>query len=109
MKWKEGRQGSRYFNKLLAQGKTWDCYLLKYPTGSYISLHKDFVDKGLEHHRINFTFWRAKEGGIFFKDTKHSTKRYQYFRPDKVLHGVSKVEEGTRYVLSIGWVKNGNN
>jgi Rps23 Pro-64 3,4-dihydroxylase Tpa1-like proline 4-hydroxylase len=113
MQWKEGRQGTGYFNKLLLQGKTWDCYLLKYPEGSFIPKHTDPVEDNKEHHRINFTFWRAKSGGQFVLHDRGlkilGHQRFAHFRPDIEPHSVRRVNEGTRYVLSIGWVKNGNN
>jgi len=28
------------------------------------------------------------------------------FRPDKYSHSVSKIEQGNRYILSLGWIRN---
>lgn len=105
--WEKGRQGTGYLKMKIASGKTWDCYLLKYPKGTMIGEHLDPVP-GREHHRINFTFKRAN-GGWFFKvingECVRFTQRYIKFRPDIETHGVTQVRSGTRYVLSIGWVK----
>lgn len=79
-------------------------YLLKYPTGSLIKPHLDTLAPSLRHYRLNVVIWKAKNGGEFVcKDPIFETDRIKFFRPDKSLHSVKKIREGTRYVLSIGW------
>jgi len=105
--WVEGRQGSGYLKKLLAQGETWDLYLLKFPKGSHVEGHLDPVP-GKAHHRANFVLWRAKKGGEFWcRGRRAGKRRLAIFRPDTMLHGVSRVQRGTRWVLSLGWVTEG--
>jgi len=107
-RWEEGRQQSGYFKMLLAQSKRFkfDCYLLKYTTGSAIKMHTDPVEKG-EHHRINIIVKKSKGGGDFWRKWgKNDGSRFVYFRPDIQEHCVSEITEGSRYVLSIGWIKN---
>ena len=107
-RWEEGRQRSGYFKMLLAQSKRFkfDCYLLKYVKGSIISLHNDPVDEG-EHHRINIIVKKPKRGGHFWcEEGGNNDSRFIYFRPDIHDHCVSEITEGSRYVLSIGWIKN---
>ena len=63
MKWEKGRQeATKSVQKLkLLSGKTWDCYLLKLPSGSEVEPHFDKVE-GKEHHRFNLTLfglWRV--------------------------------------------------
>jgi hypothetical protein len=105
MNWEPGRQGSGYFKKKLFHGKWWDCYVLKYPKGSYIDHHYDPAPEGKEHHRLNIVLKRAN-GGNFYTADGYNYGRMIYFRPDIIRHGVSFVLSGTRYVLSIGWLRN---
>ena len=111
MKWIEGRQGTKYFKcKLLVSERfKFDIYLLKYPTGSYIDPHTDPIENG-EHHRVNVVLNRGYfDGGVFERYYEHKTvfdvHRVNYFRPDLVTHGVTRVTKGTRYTLSIGWIR----
>ena len=107
-RWQRGRQQSGY-DKMLLCGARWpikfDTYLLKFPLGSEIKPHIDKVDSG-KHYRLNIIIKNAHAGGEFIcQDTIFQSKRIKLFRPDLTLHAVSKVEKGTRYLLSIGWVK----
>jgi hypothetical protein len=109
--WKEGRQGSGYWKLKLLESKLlkFDLYILKFPTGSYIDWHRDPAVEGHKHWRLNWIFWKGK-GGQFEaepcdpKDYPISKPRLNMFRPDKVLHCVSKIESSTRYVFSLGWL-----
>lgn len=106
MKWTKGRQGTGYLKKLLLQGRwpvPFDLYLLKYPVDSLINGHKDPAEGG-RHFRINLLLKKATEGGLFWKDDEIKFGRLQFFRPDVSEHGVTKVNAGTRYVLSFGYV-----
>ena len=105
MKWQEGRQGTGYLKKKLLGSNTFDCYLLKYEKGTHIPRHKDPVHVG-RHFRINIELWKASKGGIFeASDIIFKIGIVVMFRPDIYDHSVSKIEEGTRYVLSIGWIR----
>jgi hypothetical protein len=110
MKWQEGRQGSGYQKLKLFESKWLKCdvYLLKFPTGSAIDYHYDQV-KGYQHSRINVILKKAKKGGKFYIEglagyPRFIKSRVVWFRPDIDYHGVTPIEEGTRYVLSIGWL-----
>lgn len=108
MTWEKGRQGTGYLKKLLAQGQSWDLYLLKFPKGSNIDGHTDPVP-GKRHYRANFVLKRARKGGEFWcRGRRAGKKRLAVFRPDIEIHGVSYVQRGTRWVLSLGWVKEGH-
>lgn len=107
-RWVEGRQCTGYYVLTLARfihsPIPFDFYLLKYPVGAYIPLHKDEPGFG-RHYRVNIILKKAKKGGIFWADnTIYSNNRINFFRPDLSSHLVSKVENGTRYVLSFGWI-----
>ena len=82
----------------------WDCYLLRFREGSEIAEHTDPVD-GKRHFRVNMILVEAEEGGVFeCEDPIFETKRLKIFRPDRSPHSVTRVDSGTRYVLSFGWV-----
>lgn len=112
-KWEAGRQNSGYDKILLLS--TWkpfkfqfDVYLLRFPKGSKIDWHTDPVGSHLKHYRLNVFIKHARVGGHFelSKGIKplFGASRIQLFRPDIHPHRVTEVLEGTRYVLSIGWV-----
>jgi hypothetical protein len=108
-RWERGRQKSGY-DKMLLCGAIWpikfDLYLLKFPQGSEIAPHTDKVESG-KHYRLNVVLKNADEGGEFTcKNPIFETSRIKLFRPDICEHQVSKIEKGTRYLVSLGWVKN---
>jgi len=82
-----------------------DCYLLRFRSGAKIPSHIDPVtDK--RHYRLNIIIRKAKQGGKFVcSDPIYSNRRIKLFRPDLSPHAVTKVTKGTRYVVSIGWVR----
>lgn len=105
--WIEGRQGSGYFKLKLLESKLFkfDVYLLKYPVGSYIDVHIDPSPEGYEHHRLNVILKKPKKGGTFVLDHVDQTGRIHKFRPDIQEHNLHRIESGTRWVLSIGWLR----
>lgn len=106
--WEEGRQRTGY-DKLFIAGSNWpipfDCYLLRFKAGAEIPPHTDQVKTG-KHYRLNIVIKKAKAGGEFLCQTAiFQNSRIKFFRPDLAEHSVSKVTSGTRYVLSVGWVR----
>ena len=107
--WEPGRQGGGYFKMLLATSPFplgWDLYLIKFPSGSYISDHQDPVKDG-RHHRLNITLWRPMKGGDFLCEPEGlvlTFGRVVLFRPDVATHSVTEITEGWRLVLSCGFV-----
>lgn len=101
----KGRQGSGY-EKLklwsIEKLKT-DAYIIKYPEGSSITPHTDPVD-GNKHYRLNLVLKRARVGGLFRCSMPILAvgQRLFVFRPDEQEHEVSTIEEGSRWVLSLG-------
>jgi hypothetical protein len=110
MRWEEGRQGSGYYKLKLMESRffKFDMYLLKFPEGSYIETHTDPAPKDHDHHRLNIVLKRAKKGGRFVKSNNIQYGRVFKFRPDIEEHYVEDIEEGTRYVFSVGWLKRNN-
>lgn len=107
LQWKDGRQGSGYAKFLLLTGMfplPFDCYILKYKEGSFISLHVDKVDSG-KHYRLNVVVKAPEKGGVFTcEKCIFKFWRVAFFRPDMYEHAVSKIERGSRYVFSFGFV-----
>ena len=107
MNWVKGRQGTGYekLRLLVSSYFKFDVYLLKFKKGSYIDTHTDPVKEG-RHFRLNIILKNAYEGGEFVcKNTIFSNSFINYFRPDISEHGVTRIDSGVRYVLSIGWIK----
>ena len=101
-RWEEGRQSKNSTNKyfkmkiFISNLFKCDCYLIKYPKGSYILEHKDPSPlEGYGHKRINIILKDCIKGGYFILDGQKQKKSILYkFRPDTQLHAVSEIEEG---------------
>lgn len=110
-RWQDGRQGTGYQRMLLLTASwpvPFDCYLLRYPTGSFIPQHVDPVEPGAQHFRLNVILKRARSGGNFVvKHCLWANSRIKLFRPDQEPHEVLRVTQGERWVLSFGWKKYG--
>ncbi|WP_321394219.1 hypothetical protein [Emcibacter sp.] len=106
--WQRGRQKSGYDKMLLCRAYwpvKFDMYLLRFPEGSEIPLHRDRVDNG-EHYRLNIVLKKSRIGGQFIcNEPIFETDRIKLFRPDISEHKVSRVIRGSRYLLSIGWIR----
>jgi hypothetical protein len=107
-RWQRGRQASGY-DKLLLGGLPWpipcDSYLLRFPCGASVPPHVDRVPSG-RHDRLNIILRPARRGGEFVCARPiYVNRRVKLFRPDVETHSVTRIEEGTRWVLSIGWVR----
>ena len=108
LRWESGRQRSGYDKMLLLHGRwplPFDMYLLRFPQGAEIAPHTDPVTSG-RHYRLNIVLKRALAGGEFVCAAPiYASTRIKLFRPDACEHSVTRVERGSRYVLSIGWVR----
>ena len=104
--WTRGRQGTGYFKRRLLSLRIGSfgtgVFILKFPQGCDVPRHQDPVD-GYSHYRLNIVLQHAERGGEFLCDKPIlNLSRFKLFRPDKSPHSVSRIEKGTRYVLSIG-------
>jgi hypothetical protein len=110
MRWQRGRQGTGYDKLLLLANPLvvpFDLYLLRFPEGTEIPPHQDPVT-GKRHYRLNIILKRSRTGGEFIcSNPIFETKRIKLFRSDVSVHSVTKVQGGSRYVLSLGWVLKG--
>jgi hypothetical protein len=107
-RWQKGRQGTGYDKMLLLTARwplPFDSYLIRYPEGSEIPPHTDPVKAG-KHYRLNVILKSPKSGGEFTcANPIFATKRIKLFRPDVCEHSVTRVVGGSRYVFSLGWVR----
>jgi hypothetical protein len=108
LRWRRGRQETGYDKMLMLQSPwplPFDVYLLRFREGAEIPPHTDPVSSG-RHFRCNIVLKRATVGGDFVCTRPiFATPRIKLFRPDACEHSVTRVARGTRYVLSIGWVR----
>ena len=107
-RWERGRQGGGY-KKMLLMCSQWpmpfDWYLIKFPRGSFIDEHLDEVEGDFKHWRLNITLKRCARGGKFrCAESYINMPLIALFRPDIMEHSVQRIDDGTRYVLSIGWL-----
>lgn len=120
LSWKNGRQkGSSYKVVKLFESQrfNFDIYIIKMEVGDFINPHIDHSPiEDMIHYRLNILLKKPLKGGRFFtidKNTKEKTfyKSFVKFASSEVIHGVTKVISGTRYLLSIGWLndKKGSN
>ena len=98
--WQPGRQGTGYRKWRLAQGRSWDLWLIDYPRGSSIPEHVDPVP-GKRHYRLNLRLWGED---VFEGQALGQLGRLTFFRPDVMPHSVRRVGS-RRLVLSFGWVR----
>ena len=110
-RWQEGRQGTGYDKMLLATARwpvAFDAYLLRFPEGTAVPFHTDPAPAGQRRFRMNVFLRQAKRGGEFVTRSEVgrivSWPRLELFRPDLAEHAVTRVEEGSRLVLSVGWL-----
>jgi hypothetical protein len=81
---------------------SFDAYLLKFPKGCSVMQHKDKVDEGFKHYRMNITVYNAGDGKMNIDGPMIiKTKRIEFFRPDLYEHGLKPISD-TMYMLSFG-------
>ena len=133
VEWEDGRQGSGYRKGYIDSGEElpvagfpgflyefffkqlfpldpkhivgWDTYVLHYPVGSYIAPHKDPMEKGFEHWRMNYVLEHG-DGTFFVHPEQWVPIQAQrgdaiLFRPDILTHSVSQVSV-PRLAVSFG-------
>ena len=83
-----------------------DLYVFHYATHSYLPKHKDPKKYG-KQYRLNIVLRKPKSGGQFWCKGKHFNfnDRIIFFRADSNYHGMTKIEEGSRIILSLGFYR----
>lgn len=104
-RWRPGRRNSGYSKMLLAGGRTWDCWLLRYPVGSEVPLHHDPIP-GRRHYRLNITLLGRADDVELLGTAIARGHRWMLFRPDIVSHRLPTLAR-PRLDISIGWTRPG--
>lgn len=129
--WEEGRQGTGYLKAAVPPNETdlisnlimrslkvldrddplvlsYDCYILKYPPGSFIAQHKDDAPFGSRHCRLNAIISGSPHGGELYIE-RRKVELFPgdayVFRPDIHMHSISPIGKEARYVWSFGVLK----
>ena len=78
--------------------------MFKYKEGSYIPKHKD-PSSNRKVYRLNIVLVKANRGGEFIcpKCLFNFKNRVFLFRADTSYHKVTKIENGQRILLSLGF------
>ena len=106
-KWGNDRFNTGYKILTLAYIKgILDIYLFRYSTNSHLPKHKD-PNKFGRQYRLNIVLWKPDKGGQFWCKGDHFNfkDRIIFFRADSCYHGMTKIEQGTRMILSIGFYR----
>lgn len=109
--WEDGRQNSGYKKFKLWSFLSSDGWIIWYPKGSSVPVHRDGTFKGKRHRRLNIVLYNSSDS--CFKHnaqapylvTEWFFNRIVLFYASEVDHWVDEVD-GTRVVLSFGWLEN---
>jgi len=96
-----GTMPAKVKTRILFHSKRLSIYLVHYPEGHKIGPHLDMVSEG-RLYKLNYVLLKPRAGGEFFceKNMFNLFGRLYLFRPDLYQHGVSKIERGSRWLLS---------
>lgn len=87
--------------RILLQSKRLNIYLVRYPQGHKVGPHLDMIADG-RLYKLNCVLAKPKAGGEFLceKNIFNLFGRVILFRPDLYQHRVSRIEKGSRWLLS---------
>ncbi len=88
-------------NRVLLQSRYLSIYLVRYSTGHRIVPHVDMVSEG-RLYKLNCVLIKPGAGGEFIceRNIFNLFGRLILFRPDLYQHQVSRIEQGSRWLLS---------
>jgi len=88
-------------NRVLFQSRRFSVYLVRYSAGHRIAPHVDMVAGG-KLTKFNCVLVKPRTGGEFICERTifNLFGRFILFRPDLYRHEVSRIERGTRWLLS---------
>jgi hypothetical protein len=106
LRWEKGCQQGSYSKILLvpefvSRKFNFDLYILKFPKGCSVPKHRDPVESGYCHYRVNFTFWNKSGGRMYILGPIKRIFGFEIFRPDLYEHGLQTVNENM-FMLSFG-------
>jgi len=87
--------------RILFRSRRLNIYLVRYPQGHKVVPHIDMISEG-RLYKLNCVLAKPKAGGEFIceKNIFNLFGRVYLFRPDLHQHRVSKIERGSRWLLS---------
>ncbi len=88
--------------RILLRSKRLNIYLVRYPEGHKVGSHLDMIAQG-RLYKLNCVLVKPKAGGEFLceKNIFNLFGRVILFRPDRYEHRVSRIERGSRWLLSV--------
>ena len=93
-------------NRVLYQSRRFAVYLVRYSAGHAVLPHVDMVAEG-RLYKLNCILVKPRAGGEFRCEETllNLFDRIVLFRPDLYRHRVSRIEQGTRWLLSVAWTR----
>ncbi|SFR66508.1 2OG-Fe(II) oxygenase superfamily protein [Marinobacter daqiaonensis] len=87
--------------RVLFRSRYLNTYLVRYPEGHKVVPHLDMIAEG-RLYKLNCLLIKPRSGGEFAceKNIFNLFGRLILFRPDLYQHQVSRIERGTRWLLS---------
>lgn len=88
-------------NRVLFRSRSLSVYLVHYPAGHSILPHVDMMSEG-RLYKLNCVLVKPKSGGEFIceRTILDLLGRIVLFRPDLHRHRVTRIERGSRWLLS---------
>ncbi|MFE8073361.1 2OG-Fe(II) oxygenase [Marinobacteraceae bacterium S3BR75-40.1] len=88
-------------NRILFRSRYLNVYFVRYPEGHKVVPHVDMIAGG-QLYKLNCVVRQPKEGGHFEceRNLFNLFDRIVLFRPDLHRHSVSKIQRGSRWLLS---------
>ncbi|MFN2330018.1 MAG: 2OG-Fe(II) oxygenase [Chromatocurvus sp.] len=93
-------------NRVLFQSRRLSIYLVHYAEGHRVIPHVDMVATG-QLYKLNCVLVKPRRGGVFACERSlfNFFDRFVLFRPDLYRHEVSRIEYGSRWLLSFALIR----
>lgn len=108
LRWIKGSQPGSYCKMSLIpvwirESFSCDIWLLRFPSGCSVMNHKDPVDPGKKHIRMNILLKRppGPTDSMYIDGPIRKWWRFEIFRPDLYFHGLEPIT-GSMLMLSLG-------
>lgn len=105
-KWIPGRQAGGYAKlplipQAISKFFSIDAYLLQFPVGCKVKGHKDPVEVGYKHFRMNITLVGDPTDKMYIDGPIKRWWRFEVFEPGQYFHGLHPIKK-KMYMLSFG-------
>jgi len=93
---------AKVFNNAIFSSKRLAINVVTYKEGHRVLEHNDPMGSG-RYYKFNVVLKHPEKGGNFWAEKVifNLFNRVYFFRPDKYMHSVSKIEKGERKLLSV--------